>query len=80
MIPELLLAHLLKITYPCAIMCSQFYIMSISIHALYMAVAHFISCVGKDWKGKDTFMTYFVSNFVTYYIEMDPRKHEKNPE
>ncbi|BFZ19637.1 hypothetical protein BsWGS_22676 [Bradybaena similaris] len=27
------------------------YICLISIHALYLAVSHFINCVGRDWKG-----------------------------
>ena len=29
----------------------QLYICLISIHAIYMAVQHFIICIGKDWKG-----------------------------
>ncbi|XP_052816335.1 palmitoyltransferase ZDHHC3-like isoform X3 [Mya arenaria] len=30
------------------------YICLISIHAVYMSIQHFITCIGKDWKGNDS--------------------------
>ena len=49
----------------------QLYICLISIHAVYLAVQHFIVCIGKDWKGtkgddSTTFLHFIFRSLIIF--------------